>query len=114
VTDEVEAEGAKGSEQAIELKLGLRVAGLAFVPGEGTEAGGAAVAIGTLLGEDPPHAAPRRVYREENGAVRTVVDGNEGWRGNYGIFEGQHSTFMLFLPDKGCTFAGEFYEGASE
>jgi len=46
------------------------------------------VVVGTLLSKNLPHTMPRQVYRELNGAIRTVINGNEGWRGNYCILKG--------------------------
>jgi len=107
----VKTEGVKGSEQAVELELGLQVASLVFVPGDGTEAGGAATTISAVLSEDPPHAAPRRVYREVNGKVRIVVDRNKGGGCSYGIFESLHYALVLVLPSEEGALVSEVDKG---
>jgi len=110
----VKAEGAKGSEQAVELELGLQVASLMFVPGDGTEVGGVAMTISAVLSKDPPHAMPRQVYREVNGEVRTVVDRNKGRGCSYGIFESLHRALVLVLPSEEGALASEIDKGSCD
>jgi len=112
--NDVKAEGAKGSEQAVELELGLRVASLAFIPGNGTEAGGVATTISTVLSDDPPHTAPRRVYGEINGEIRRVINRNKSWGCSYGIFESLHRALVLVLPSEEGALASEIDKGTCD
>jgi hypothetical protein len=109
-TDEVEMESTECLEQTIELELGLQVMGLAFVPSNGTKAGGMVVAISTVLSKDPPCTVPRQVYREKHRAVRVVVNGDESWRGSYGILKGLHGSLVLVQPSEGDALASEVYK----
>ena len=58
-SDEVEAGSAEGMKEPVELELGLRIAGLAFVPRNRAEAQGAAASVGAVLHENPSYAVDR-------------------------------------------------------
>ena len=51
----------EGTEEAIEFELGLRVVGLAFIPGDGAKAQGVAAPIGAVLRKYPAYAADGRI-----------------------------------------------------
>jgi len=59
--NDVEACCVEHTEEAIEFKLGLRVAGLVFVPGDGAEAQGVAAPIGAVLRKYPAYPAYGRI-----------------------------------------------------
>jgi len=58
-SDEVEAGSMEGTKEPVELKLGLRIAGLVFIPQNRAEAQGAAASGGAVLRENPSYAADR-------------------------------------------------------
>ena len=58
-SDEVEAGSAEGTKEPIELELGLRIVGLAFVPQNRAEAQGVAASIGAVLRKNPSYTADR-------------------------------------------------------
>ena len=66
-SNNVYAKCAKSAEKSIKLNLGLRVATLALIPGNGSETRGPAPSIFTLLGKNPTYGAPRRVTARKTG-----------------------------------------------
>jgi len=51
----------EGVKEAIEFELGLRVAGLTFIPGDGAKAQGAVAPIGAVLRKYPAYATDGRI-----------------------------------------------------
>jgi len=60
-TDNVEVHHTEGAEEAIEFKLGLRVVGLTFVPGDRAKAQGVVAPIGAVLRKYPAYAVDGRI-----------------------------------------------------
>ena len=94
-------------EQTIEFQLCLGVAGLAFIPGDGTEAHRAALTVGAVLREDPSDAAHGGIDSEVDGVVGSVVDGDEGRGGDDRVLEHLHGRSVGVVPGEDCAFACE-------
>ena len=75
-------EHMEGPKEPIKLYFGLQVARLAFIPGNGTEAQGPALAVFTFLRKYPADGVPRGVNCKEDRVGGGIVNQNES-RGAY-------------------------------
>jgi hypothetical protein len=111
--DEVKVECSECLKQSIELEFGLGIMRLMLIPRDRTEAHGAASPVCTILRQYPSYSMVRGVDSKINRAIRGVINGDKGWRVDYGIFEGLHGNFVFFIPDEQGTLVCEVNKGVS-